>query len=452
MKRFFSNASWLVLILVCTTRSDIQGQEKPQTTKASRQKNAPTVQSETKTSESNKPIAPDEIVHAVEPKPLSENIHRGIRYLVSQQNADGGWGQGGGWRQSGSGRVDGPDVQDPSDLGSTCIALLALERSGNSPAIGEYQKNVVRGLEFIMQSVEAADESSLFVTSVRGTQLQSKIGVYVDTFLTALALTEFKNKCNRPALAQRVSSALQKTIQKIEKNQNEDGTFKGNEGWASVLSLNICSKALNRASQNGLAVSQTVLERDLKQSQRAQSVITSGASASDAGMGGSSAGVALYSVAGNAGRLSDQKIRASADKAKAEETLKDSSASQVAKEAAGKVVKEAEMIAKSSEAAVDALVQQLGDQKFIAGFGNNGGEEFLSYMNIGEMLVSKGGSEWTKWDESMTANLNQIQNQDGSWSGHHCITGRTFCTSTALLTLMSDRATIPVSSKIGKKH
>jgi len=33
-----------------------------------------------------------------------------------------------------------------------------------------------------------------------------------------------------------------------------------------------------------------------------------------------------------------------------------------------------------------------------------------------------------------------IQNQDGTWTGHHCITGRTFCTSAALLVLTVDRA------------
>jgi hypothetical protein len=43
----------------------------------------------------------------------------------------------------------------------------------------------------------------------------------------------------------------------------------------------------------------------------------------------------------------------------------------------------------------------------------------------------------------MTENINRVQNKDGSWSGHHCITGRTFCTGTALLVLMADRAPIP---------
>ncbi len=68
-------------------------------------------------------------------------------------------------------------------------------------------------------------------------------------------------------------------------------------------------------------------------------------------------------------------------------------------------------------------------------------------MNIAESLVVKGGDEWKKWDDSMTENLNRVQNGDGSWSGHHCITGRTFCTSTALLVLMADRTPVPVKAK-----
>ncbi len=47
----------------------------------------------------------------------------------------------------------------------------------------------------------------------------------------------------------------------------------------------------------------------------------------------------------------------------------------------------------------------------------------------------------------MTANLERVQNQDGSWSGQHCITGRSFGTSTALLVLMADRTPVPVSAR-----
>jgi hypothetical protein len=101
---------------------------------------------------------------------------------------------------------------------------------------------------------------------------------------------------------------------------------------------------------------------------------------------------------------------------------------------------------------VDGLIRRLDDPQFLAGFGNNGGEEFLSYMNLSETLLAKGGNDWLGWDKGVTGNLHRVQNQDGSWSGQHCITGRTFCSATALLTLMADRAPIPVADRIkGKK-
>lgn len=97
------------------------------------------------------------------------------------------------------------------------------------------------------------------------------------------------------------------------------------------------------------------------------------------------------------------------------------------------------------------VIKKLDNPQFIAGFGSNGGEEFLSYMNIGESLVVDGGAEWEKWDKSITKNLNRIQNGDGSWTGHHCITGRSFCTSTALLVLTVDRAPVPLAAKIRRR-
>ena len=46
--------------------------------------------------------------------------------------------------------------------------------------------------------------------------------------------------------------------------------------------------------------------------------------------------------------------------------------------------------------------------------------------------------------------LNRVQNDDGSWSGHHCITGRTFVTSAALMVLTIDRAPVPVAAAVEK--
>jgi hypothetical protein len=98
--------------------------------------------------------------------------------------------------------------------------------------------------------------------------------------------------------------------------------------------------------------------------------------------------------------------------------------------------------------AQQGVLKQLDDPAFVAGFGSNGGEEFLSYMLLAESLVAKGGKPWTDWDKAMTANLNRVQNGDGSWTGHHCITGRNFVTAAALLVLTADRAQVPLAVKM----
>lgn len=68
----------------------------------------------------------------------------------------------------------------------------------------------------------------------------------------------------------------------------------------------------------------------------------------------------------------------------------------------------------------------------ISGFGNNGGEEFMSYLQTGESLIINKDQSWRNWYDATTARLLGIQNNDGSWNGHHCITSPVFCTATAL--------------------
>ena len=58
------------------------------------------------------------------------------------------------------------------------------------------------------------------------------------------------------------------------------------------------------------------------------------------------------------------------------------------------------------------------------------------------MLV-RGGKDWDDWDAKMQESLPKAQDKDGSWSGHHCITGKTFCTASALLVLLADRTQFP---------
>ncbi|MEM1210026.1 MAG: hypothetical protein AAGI54_12240, partial [Planctomycetota bacterium] len=86
------------------------------------------------------------------------------------------------------------------------------------------------------------------------------------------------------------------------------------------------------------------------------------------------------------------------------------------------------------------VLERLQDRGFVAGFGSDGGEEYLSYMKIGEGLAGDADAQeaFAHFVKAMKGNLTRVQNQDGSWTGHHCITGRNFCTATALMVMTLD--------------
>lgn len=445
---------------------------------------------------------------AVKPKPLSDQVKKGLAYLINQQHANGGWGQGGGWRVdvkgNAGGRVEGANVEDPPDVASTAIATLALIRAGHTPQKGEYAKNVARAVQFICSHIEKADKDSLYITSVRGTQVQSKIGPYVDTFLATLVLSELKGKMPDDDNNKQLLAALTKTVGKIEKHQKEDGTFVGNQAWASVFSQGLASKGLNRAAQNGVMVQPQALARaeknanasfDEKTGEFKGAAVASGvgvgagrAALPTAGFvggfaGGSGgavpgrtepvgakptrplkpgegdriaaaaasaptdAGVTIYGLSNQLGAQQEAINTGQSLKREARQVLENKTATKEQKAKAQEDLSRVDKLEKAQQAAVSNVVKQLDDKGFIQGFGSNGGEEFLSYMNLSETLVVKGGAEWAKWDKQITDNLNRIQDKDGSWSGQHCITGKTFCTSSALLVLLADRAPVPAACK-----
>ena len=86
----------------------------------------------------------------------------------------------------------------------------------------------------------------------------------------------------------------------------------------------------------------------------------------------------------------------------------------------------------------DAAKEKLGAANFVAGFGSMGGEEFVSYLNISDSLLRSGGKEWSEWNGKIKERLVKLQNQDGTWAGHHCITGRVACTASEVMTIRVD--------------
>jgi hypothetical protein len=374
-------------------------------------------------------------------KPLSPAMKAGLQWLAKHQLKTGGWGQGDESAQMGH-QMD--DQRDRANVADTSMAVLAFLRAGHTTRHGEFQDSVQSGIEFVLKEVEASDDTSLKVTDVTGTRVQMKIGAYADTFAALNMLNEARGQMRDGVANARVDDALKKIVKKIEHNQKGDGGWEG-QGWAPVLSQALAAKGLNRAAQNGIAVSPTVLDRVEKQ---AQSANNNGRYSVDA-----AAGVELYGAAAASSTMRDSAMTKSG-KARA---LKD----RAKKAAKGNEMKSPDVPSKAEIAHAEAeanasvkfaddneaqLVARMADDRFVGGFGNNGGEEFMSYLLVSETLFQKGGDQWTKWESRVAKLVVGVQNSDGSWTGHHCITGRTFCTAAALLLLMADRA--PVQATI----
>ena len=403
---------------------------------------------------------------AVDPKPLSENVTKGLAWLVEHQNNDGGWGQGEESSQMGH---DMDKVKDISNVADTAMATLALIRAGSTPTDGPHKEHIRKAIGYVCDQIEAADDKTLWVTDVRGTRVQSKIGQYVDTFLAANLLTEVKDKMPDAAGNQRVFAALEKVLDKIEKNQKDDGGW-DNQGWAGGLGGAMGQKALANAKRVGMEVDDEALDKAQRGAQQGAKTDGDGRFAAD----GKSAGIELYSAATSVGGLADAskanivrraEAEQQAEAAKEENTRLAAALPAAPAEQREQLQQQMQMneskIAEASErlenfeaaeqdldAAKDALLKRMDDEQFVAGFGNNGGEEFLSYLQIGEALVVDGGEQFAEWDKKMTQNLNKVQNNDGSWSGHHCITGRTFCTAASLLVLTVDRDPPPICDAV----
>jgi Squalene-hopene cyclase C-terminal domain/Prenyltransferase and squalene oxidase repeat len=386
----------------------------------------------TQRSEQPAPWAP-----GVRPQPVSESIRRGLDWLVRTQHENGGWSQG---EESAGMRSSMMYLRDKPNVADTCMATLALMRAGSTPSQGEHARAIRRALDFLSAELEKSDPMSLYVTSVRDTRVQSKLGPYIDTFLTALVLAESKDKMPDESGNKRIAASLNKVIDKIERNQQADGTW-DKRGWAPVLSQSMAAKALNRAAQAGVPVSEEIRAKAEFYARRQFDGKTG--RFAEAG----SAGVPLYSTAASLGAMQDSENTNQEREREILKQLHDARTEQERQSAQRALAGIAENRKDLADARI-VVAKRIGDQRFVQGFGSNGGEEFLSYMSIGESLVSQGGEEWEKWNTHITQNLSRIQNQDGSWTGHHCITGRNFCTAAALLVLTVDRTAAPLGGRI----
>jgi hypothetical protein len=374
------------------------------------------------------------------PRPIAPFVQKAIGWLAEAQHSSGGWGAGSHANQQ---QRDPHAVQ--TDPATTAFAAMALLRAGHTPVSGDHRDTVKRATEYLVKTVEEYSGSDGRITNLTGTQPQAKLGALVDTAMTAQFFARVLPTLPEGKLRDRVNSALDKCLGKLQASQKADGSWNF-DGWAPVLQSSLATSALEVAQAAGKPVDQRKLDGARKYQQGNYDA------GSGKAMGGAAAaGVELYSFSG-AQRATASEARAAADtldEAKREGRLdRDAELNAENLEKAG-LTKDKAASLEMAYKANRSQAARLGDDALLSGFGSNGGEEYLSYMNTSESLVITGGAEWQKWNDKMHERLEKIQSPDGSWTGHHCITSPVFCTAAVVQCLTADRDA-PMLVKLAK--
>jgi len=362
---------------------------------------------------------------------VESSLKKGLAWMANAQLPNGGWGAGTHNRQN----LRDPHAV-PADPATTALVGMALLRNGNTLTKGKYAENLKKALDFLLEAVENTPEQGKYITNLKGTQPQSKLGQNIDAILTMQFFTNILSKIDRKDCdcIERIEKALDKCVQKIQQQQDVDGGIKDG-GWAPVLQSALANNALESAKDAGAKVDDKVLQKSMDYQKGNFDTKTNSA------VTGKAAGVLLYSVSGSARASAKEARKADSAVAKAKKEGKLKANAEVNEESlivAGFSTAEA----KKYETAYNirgAASKRAQDGDVESGFGSNGGEEFLSYLMTGESLIISKDNSWKNWFEKMAGRMVQIQNNDGSWQGHHCITSPVFCTATCLLILSIDK-------------
>ncbi len=287
----------------------------------------------------------------------------------------------------------GIDIGQVSDIGTSATVGLALMASGATPIEGQFSGMLGKIQQHQLRQTRNMPAND--ITAVTGTQLQNKIGRHAHSFFSALFLSQIVGMGQNPAP---VHDALKRVVSAIVRAQDARGDW-GGESWAPVLGTVMGWVSLRAADSAGIAV------------------------------GGAPQKTAEHLIKTMQGNLAQTQGWM--------HTLY--------KNATGiRVLYEMEMendtIAQQAWQEVLKLVHRDNTP-----FTQAGGEEFLAFHLITETMLKKGGNDWNQWFPTVRDKLIEVQGSDGSWTGHHCITSRTFCTAAAVLVLTSPYRFLPVS-------
>lgn len=289
----------------------------------------------------------------------------------------------------------GLDIATPSDVACTSVVGMALLSQGNTAQEGEYKTKQKALSRFLLSRVEKMGGTGSLQRE--RSQIEGDLGPYATHFFCTIFLSQSIGES--PDL-DRTRAAISRLEKYISSNQHRDGSW-GQEAWAPMLATACGWLSLRAANFAGVKVSGS--------SDNAGEFLVRRMPRLGRSWGSGSWYHRLY---GTASGLRVLYALGRDNESKAQRALAD----------------------------ILALIEK-GNRTF----GGAGGEEYLTFHLMTEMLMQKGGRDWRRWYPTVRDKLIKVQNKDGSWTGHHCITSRTFSTACALMVLSAPNRYLPIS-------
>ena len=288
----------------------------------------------------------------------------------------------------------GTDIDQPSDIGCTAMVGLVLLSQGNTPTQGPHSREVKQILTYILKAVSAMPSDD--ITPELNTQLQNKIGRHAHSFFAALFLSQ---AVGEDWDSDQVRRGLHKLAICISRAQQADGAW-GNQSWAPMLGTVMGWVSLRGSASAGFRVEASASKTAVAIVRQMSQQLPSGSWMHDLYKNATGIRV-LYAM----GKQDDDIARR----------------------------------------AFQAVLDLVGKDN--TAFAQAGGEEYLAFHLITECMLQAGGEDWRRWYPLVRDRVINVQNRDGSWTGHHCITSRTFCTAAALLVLQAPNRFLPISQE-----
>lgn len=321
-----------------------------------------------------------------DPRPTKavQSVDKALTWLLRAQNRDGSWG-------------DNPGAV--GDVGNTCISCLALMSTGSTPTRGRYWRPLRRALDWLHPRTRGFGSGR---SMDQHTLIQRKLGQNIDLYLVTLLYSQMAGQAVDSVQDTEMLTGLENAAARISALQKANGAWE--TSYEPMLTTITAWLALRCTADAGVPIPHgspekvvryleedclersTGIFREKKWNNQMRFVTQSGGLRVLYGMGRG--------------------------------------------------------LTAAGQLATGVIAKMRFDQDV---GGRSGGEEFLGAVFAVQALHHEPEQPvWTSFYKKIIDSLVRCQNGDGSWQGHHCITGRVFCTAASVIAMNTPLKMLPM--------